>query len=119
MRKSSRNPQLEKQIKDMRGKAHQEGARVWKDLSERLSKSSSRRAEVNIGRIARSTSDSDVVAVPGKVLGSGVLPHKVTVGAYSFSRRAREKIINSGGECLSLGELSEREPSGRGVKIME
>ncbi len=119
MRKSSKNNVLMNLIKDMVERSHKNNARIWRDIARRLSRPSSRRAEVNISRISRYTSDNEIVAVPGKVLGSGVLNHKVTVAAYAFSRKAREKIINSGGECLSLTELADRIPTGKGVRIME
>lgn len=117
MRKDRKNPQLEGLIEEMQERPYE--AKIWRNVSKRLARPSSRLAEVNVSRIARHTGHKDVVAVPGKVLGSGTLKHMVTVAAYSFSKRAREKIESSGGECLSLSELAEREPSGRDVKIME
>ena len=119
MRKSSKNPVLLATIDELKQRARENGSRIWRDVAERLSRPSRRRAEVNVSRIARYTKEGDVVAIPGKVLGSGVISHKVTVGAYAFSEKARKKIISSGGECLTLLELAEKFPKGSGVKIME
>jgi large subunit ribosomal protein L18e len=56
--------------------------------------------------------------VPGKVLGSGVLNHKVNVGALTFSSQAKVKIERTGGKCLSIRALIEENPGGSGVKII-
>jgi large subunit ribosomal protein L18e len=74
--------------------------------------------EVNIGRISRLVDDNQVVFVPGKVLGTGVMDKKVTVGAYSFSSSARSKIVASGGKVLSVENLLKEFPDGRGVKLV-
>ncbi|MFQ5815682.1 MAG: 50S ribosomal protein L18e [Candidatus Hydrothermarchaeaceae archaeon] len=120
MKKSkSSNPVLIGLIREMNKKAYEEKTAAWRDLAGRLSKPSSRRAAVNIARIARHTEKKDVVAVPGKVLGSGTLDHPVTVAAFEFSTQARKKILSAGGKCISLGELMDKKPRGTSVRIME
>jgi len=73
---------------------------------------------VNLSRINRHTSEGDVVVVPGKVLGAGLLRHPVTVAAFAFTRSARQKILEAGGKCLDIRELVELNPKGSGVKII-
>ncbi len=120
MKKSiSSNPALLELIKKLRSKAHEEDAPVWKELARRLSRSASGRAEVNLSRIARYSRDKELVAVPGRVLGSGRISKPVVVAAFGFSDAARQKISSAGGECLSIGELVARSPKGSGVRIME
>ncbi|RMF89481.1 MAG: 50S ribosomal protein L18e, partial [Methanobacteriota archaeon] len=63
------------------------------------------------------TEKGDVVAVPGKVLGSGTIAHPLTVAACSFTASAREKITAAGGRCLSIEELVKENPKGSGVRI--
>ena len=75
--------------------------------------------EVNIGRISRLVKDDQVIFVPGKVLGTGVIDKKVTVGAHSFSESARSKIVASGGTVLSVQDFVKEFPDGRGVKLVE
>ncbi len=119
MKKSnSSNPVLIGLIKTLNNKAYQEKAKVWRDLAKRLSKPSSRRAAVNLGKIARHTEKKDLVAVPGKVLGSGSISHPVTIAAFEFSAQAQKKILFAGGKCLTFDELINTKPSGTGVKIM-
>ncbi len=113
------NPVLRSLIVDLAKKTHEVGSPVWRDLAARLARSNSRRAEVNISRIARYTRKGDIVAVPGKVLGAGRIGHAVTVAAFAFSDKARQKITSAGGRCLSLGELVQEIPEGSNVKIME
>ena len=93
-------------------------ARIWRAVAERLEKPRRLRAEVNISRINRYTKEGDTVIVPGKVLGAGKLTHPVHVAAFSFSKAARKKIIEAGGECMTIEELMERNPTGSNVKIL-
>ena len=62
--------------------------------------------------------EGDTVVIPGKVLGSGELDHKVTVSAFKFSKSALEKI-NKKGRAINLYDLYKENPRGSGVKIME
>ncbi len=91
---------------------------IWRRIAEELMKPRRKRREVNISRINRYTKEGDVVVVPGKVLGYGFLDHKVTVAAWRFSEKAREKILEVGGEAISIEELLERNPKGSNVKII-
>ncbi len=91
---------------------------IWKRVAEELEKPRRKRREVNLSRINRYTREGDVVVVPGKVLGYGFLDHRVVVSAWRFSQKAREKIIEAGGEAISIEELLERNPDGRNVKII-
>ena len=56
--------------------------------------------------------------VPGKVLGSGEISGGQTVAAFSFSDVAKTKIAASGGRTLSIRELMDENPKGKGVRIL-
>jgi large subunit ribosomal protein L18e len=43
---------------------------------------------------------------------------KQTVAAFSFSEGAKEKIEESGGRVLSIRDLMDENPNGKGVKIL-
>ncbi len=119
MKKSkSTNPVLLGLLEELKKKAHAEGAPLWRSLAENLVGSSSGKAQVNISRIARYTKKGDVVAVPGKVLGAGMVAHPVTVAAFNFSKQASEKITAAGGRCISLRDLMSKFPKGSKVKII-
>ncbi len=92
--------------------------RIWKDLAERIVKPRQNLAEVNIGKLNSLTKKGDTVIIPGKVLGNGTIDHAVIVGAISFSSVAKAKIKKIGGKCLTLIELAEKTPNGKGIKII-
>ncbi len=112
------DPNVRRLIVALEKMAKAERARIWKDISERLRRSRRCRVAVNLSRINRHTKDGDIVVVPGKVLGSGVLNHKLCIAALSFSEAAIEKTRNAGGECISINELMKRNPKGSNVKII-
>jgi len=99
------NPELKTTIYTLRAACRKRGTPIWGALAEELDQANRRRTAVNLSRINRHTNAGDVVAVPGKVLGSGVLTHPVTIAAFSFSATAREKIALAEGRALSLTEL--------------
>lgn len=112
------NPQLIELIRFLKKQSRKNKAEIWRTLAEHLAKSRRKRVAVNISRINRYTGEKDTVAVPGKVLGAGELNHPVTVAAFSFSKKAMEKIQKAKGTCLSLRELVEKNPEGSNVKII-
>ena len=59
-----------------------------------------------------------MVAVPGKVLGSGALTHPTTIAAFAFSATATRKIKKARGKCLTFPELVKKNPKGANVKIV-
>jgi large subunit ribosomal protein L18e len=75
-------------------------------------------AEVNVGRIARYTKEGETVAVPGKILGTGTIEHKITVAAMNFSKEAKDKILNAGGKCMTIEDLLKANPKGTKIKLM-
>ncbi|MCK5150786.1 MAG: uL15 family ribosomal protein, partial [Candidatus Thorarchaeota archaeon] len=64
------------------------------------------------------SNDGDVVVIPGKVLGSGNLPHKVTVAALNASASARSVIVGAGGSLITINELLSKQPKGKGILII-
>lgn len=118
-KKKPTNPILRKLIRNLREKSKENEAQIWEDLADKLSKSNRSRAEVNLSQINRNTSDGEVIVVPGKVLGSGIMDHSVTIAAFDFSNRAESRILNADGEILSIEDLLEKKPEGSNVRIMK
>ncbi len=112
------NPQTLYLISSLKKQSREKGVPIWRDIALRLERPSRNRPEVNLSRINRYTRDSDLILVPGKVLGAGELNHQITVAAVSFSENARNKITAVGGTCLTIEELMDRNPQGSGVRIM-
>ncbi len=112
------DPNVRLLITKLRKASIEHNVELWRVVSKTLLKPRRRRPVVNISKINRYTKDGDIVLVPGKVLGSGYLNHKVTVAALSFSETAKEKIINAKGAALSIEELLKKNPKGTGVILM-
>ncbi|KCZ72062.1 ribosomal protein L18E [Candidatus Methanoperedens nitroreducens] len=112
------NPQTLYLISNLKKQSREKGVPIWRDIALRLERPSRNRPEVNLSRINRYTKDSDLILVPGKVLGAGELNHQITVAAVSFSENARNKIAAVGGTCLTIEELMNTNPQGSGVRIM-
>ena len=109
---------VRKLIKSLRKASKESGSPVWGYVAELLSKPSRRRIAVNLSRINRHASDGEVVIVPGKVLGAGELSKKVTIAALSFSEAALQKIKAAGGRALTIKDLIDENPEGKGVRVM-
>ncbi|MBI4257368.1 MAG: 50S ribosomal protein L18e [Thaumarchaeota archaeon] len=116
--RGERNIVLAEVITTLKRASRKNKAKIYNVAAEYLAKSGSGRPQVNVGRIGYNTKAGDVVLVPGKVLGAGAIPHKVIVGAYSFSKASAEKIEDAGGRALSLSEMLNEYPSGKGVVLI-
>lgn len=118
MKKKSDNPII-KEALEMLGKEFKEKNKpFWSNIIELISRSSSRRPVVNVGKISQLTKENDVVLIPGKILGDGLVDHPITVGALFMSKSAGKKIATAGGSVLSLVEFVEKYPDGTGVMII-
>lgn len=93
-------------------------APIWHALEEELAGPRANRREVNVGRLAEITKTGEVVVIPGKVLGTGSLGHKLTVCAFSISEGAAKKIITAGGKVTTFEDLIKKHPDGKGVRII-
>ncbi len=113
------NPNLLKLIRILKKKSSQERVAIWKDIANRLEKSTRRMAEVNLSKINRHSSDNETVLVPGKVLGGGGLNHRVKVVAWKFSDAAEKKIREAGGESLTIDKILDENPRGSNIRIIE
>lgn len=111
------NIHLRRLVHKLRKYSRTYNAPIWRDVAEKLWRPRRQRVQVNLSTINRYTENGDVVVVPGKVLGSGELDHQVTVAAWKFSRRAL-KEIKKRGEAITIDDLLERNPEGKGVKII-
>jgi large subunit ribosomal protein L18e len=96
-----------------------EKLQAWTMASELLARPASRKVEVNVGRISRIADAQAKVLVPGKVLGSGMVAKKVTVGAWSFSASAKQKIESKGGSAITIEQFLKKYPKGSGVTIVQ
>jgi len=103
-------------IKDLKQASKKNEAPIWSRLAELAIKPSSRRV-VNLTRINKTTKDNDVLFVPGKVLGTGNISHKIILSSFSMSTTAAKKIIQTGGTIMTYSDMIKKYPTGKGVMI--
>lgn len=112
------NIYLKKLVEDLKRVSYVQKAGIWKRIATDLEKSTRTRRIVNLFKLDIYTKDGETVIVPGKVLGTGDINHKVTVAAWNFSESAKEKIKQAKGECISIPQLVEKNPKGKDVRIL-
>ena len=105
-------------IGDLKEQSRSSGTALWRDIAGRLESSRKNWAEPNLSHSSRDSGRKETILVPGKVLGSGSLSGSQTVAAFSFSDGAKSKIEASGGRTMSIRELMEENPKGKGVRIL-
>ena len=112
------NPLLRDLIGELKKRSNEQEINLWRRIALDLEKPTRQRRAVNLSRINRHTKENEVVVVPGKVLGSGDLNHKLTISAYQFSEQAKDKLEKSGAQIVSLLELSKEKPDGKNIRII-
>ena len=112
------NPILKNLVSDLKKKSFEQKVNLWKRVALDLEKPTRKRRVVNLSRINRFTKENEIIVVPGKVLGSGSLNHKITISAFQFSEDAKNKIMKSGSKIMPLDELSNESPKGKNIKII-
>lgn len=112
------NPRLLKLIFDLKAQSREHNVPLWRDIAERFEKPARHYAAVNVSKINRHSKENETILVPGKVLGTGIIDHPVTVAALNFSVAAEELIVGAKGECLSIEQLMKANPAGKGVRII-
>ena len=105
-------------IQDLKKKAYENDAPIWKDIALRLEKPSRNWPEVNLDRINRYIKENETALVPGKVLSMGDIRKKVSIAAWSFSEKAQEKIKKAGGKSMSIEDLVKNNPKGENIRIL-
>jgi len=112
------NPHLVKLIGDLKAMSREHKAPIWRAVALKLERPDRNWSEVNVSRLARFAKEGEMLVVPGKLLGSGIIAFGVTVAAFKASAQARKKIEAAGGRTYSIRELASRNPSGAGIRIM-
>ncbi|ABK78113.1 ribosomal protein L18E [Cenarchaeum symbiosum A] len=103
---------------DLKRASRANDAPIWLRLSRLAQKPTRARRTLNLNKIARYTKEGDVVVVPGRVLGTGSMPHKITLCPFGISGAAAEKVLSSGGRVTGFAELTKEFPTGKGVVLL-
>lgn len=112
------NTMLDNTIWTLRLAFKKSKAPIWRALERQLAGPRANRREINVGTLEEITKAGEVLVIPGKILGTGNIGHKVTVCAYSVSESAAKKIVTAGGKVISFEELAKKHPDGKGVRII-
>ena len=104
--------------KELKNAAKNNDAPIWMKLSKSALKSNSNQKTINLKKIDENSNDGNAVVIPGKVLATGTISHKIILSSFSISNSAAKKIKESGGEVIKFSEMIERFPTGKGVKII-
>jgi large subunit ribosomal protein L18e len=118
LQRKKSNPNLVKLIDELLATGAKNNAAVWKEIAERLVKPRRFYAEVNISKIQKYARENETIVVPGKVLGNGKVNIAINVAALTFSEKAKRKIEEVGGKCLTIKELIEANPKGSNIRIL-
>ena len=105
-------------IRNLKKLSNEKKVNLWRRIAEDLEKPTRQRRAVNLSRISRHTKENETIVVPGKVLGSGTLDHKLTIAALNFSQGALDKIIKAGAKVVALDEISKESPKGKRIRII-
>jgi len=114
---SHKNEELKSLVSDLKKLSIDKKVNIWKRVAEDLEKATRNRRIVNVYKLSKHSKEDDFVIVPGKVLGTGDLNHKLNVAAYGFSDDALKKI-NAKGKALTISELMKKNPEGKNLKII-
>ena len=112
------NQIVRRMAKDLKKASTKNDAPIWSKLAKMAMKPSSARRTINVNKINDLTKENDVVVCPGKVLGMGIISHKITLCSFSISNSAATKILESGGKILNFDNMIEQFPTGKGVTML-
>jgi large subunit ribosomal protein L18e len=112
------NPELLEAIGYLMRAGRQYRTPLWITIASFLGKSHRTRIVLNLGQVSRHVGDGEVVAVPGKVLGSGLPKEKLTIAAFKFSPSALVKVKKAGGRCIPFDMLVKENPRGTNVRLV-
>lgn len=112
------NQVVVRMVKDLRQASAKNKAPIWSRIAEMALKPGVAKRVVNLAKIDSVTNDNDVILVPGKLLGTGKISHKVTVCSFSISTSAAKKVLDAGGKIIGYSEMISKFPSGKGVRII-
>ena len=104
-------------IKDLKQASKKNEAPIWSRLADLAVKPSTSKRVVNLARINKITKENNVLFVPGKVLGTGNISHKIILCSFSMSATAAKKIIQTGGKAMTYSDMIKKYPTGKGVII--
>jgi len=113
----NKNEQLQQLIAALKKQSIEQKVGVWKRIALELERPTRQQRAVNLSRIEKYAKENDVVIVPGKLLGGGVLKKKVTIVAFNYSKSTIQKLGNNT-SVMSIEEALKKYPKGNNIRII-
>lgn len=113
------NPRIKNLIFLLKEVGYENNSKVWLSMAKKIINSSKNYSSLNLSKINRYTKENEIIVVPGKILGSGDLNHKLTISALGCSLSALNKIKSINAAYIPIEELIKKNPIGNGIKILK
>lgn len=116
---------IEKQVKNKLNPELVETIRLakkhpaWIEVAGFLSSPRKNWSEINLSQLNEKTKNNEKVIIPGKVLSQGELDKKIKVVAFSFSEKAKEKLIKDKIDFSTIMEEIKSNKDMKGVKVLK
>lgn len=91
--------------------------KAWFEIAGMLSSPRRKRISLNLNEIDAQIKN-EIAVVPGKVLSQGEVTKKIKVVAFNFSEKAKEKLLKSKCEAVSIINEIKKNPSAKNIKIL-
>jgi large subunit ribosomal protein L18e len=94
-------------------------AKAWGEIVGLISTPRKRHISINLSEIDKKAKQGDIIVIPGKVLSQGEISKKIKIVALNFSEKAREKLLKSDSEAISMLKEIKSNPEAKGIKILK
>ena len=79
--------------------------KLWRRVHYLVAVPSRKRASVNLYKINKNSKDGDNIVVPGKVLSTGPIEHRVNISAIEFSETAMKSLKEANCKIVDIREM--------------
>jgi len=91
----------------------------WIEIASLLSGPRRKRLNLNLNEIDKESKEGDTIVIPGKVLSQGELTKRIKIVAFSFSERAKEKLLSSKCGVSTIKDEIKKNPKAEGIRIVK
>jgi large subunit ribosomal protein L18e len=91
---------------------------AWRNLIGNFPISRRNKNEINLEKIDSFSKEGETILFLGKVLSLGEITKKIKIIALGFSENAKEKLLKSKSEIVSIMEEIKKNPSAKGIKVL-
>ena len=111
--KKKTNPELVRTIIESKKK------KKWAEIAEILSGPRINKISINLDKINDIAKEEETIVIPGKVLSEGEIDKKIKIVVFSFSKKAKDKILKAKGETLTILEEIKKNPEAKNVRVIK